>query len=128
MKRRDSDQATGPSLKEFDLVEQLCFAAGWRPPVPGQPAPSRPGRWLDWLAFLNDWRQVRDEFLAKSGDCRPDGSPWYADRVTTFAQAHGLKALESASYERIYGELEPFEGETSTAYAARAARLSRDRD
>ena len=71
-------------------------------------------------AYLADWRQVRDEFVVKRGDRRPNGEPLWADLVAAYAETHRLAALEPASGYAVRGALEP----RATAKPGKRIRLA----
>jgi len=112
--------AGGRSLKDFSIVERLCFTSGWHPLRPWESEQARVGRWADWASYLRDWGQVRNELVAHRGSAvRSDGSPLFADLVAAYAAIHGLAALDKASPFAIRGVPEPKAGETLEAYQRR---------
>jgi len=98
MRTRNRKPTTAkPSLEDYDPRELLSFGAAWSPPKDARELAAQ-GRWRSWRQFLDDWAQVREEYLAHfSWMPRPP----FADQAARIAAVEGLEALESAWHQAI---------------------------
>lgn len=65
-RRRSTRRRFILTLDTLDLADIHRLATGWRPGVLGS-------RWQTWEAFVSDYAELRDEFLASSWSTRTDG-------------------------------------------------------
>lgn len=94
---------SGPTLSDFKLPELMGFFSSWLPQGHANRT-RRHGdcRWCSWGEYVADARRIHAELIAKHrATARATGRPLFATCVLAYADAHGVEALSSATYNDI---------------------------
>jgi hypothetical protein len=88
-------RAPRAAVRDYSFYERFSWIAGFAPEAPRWPV-----RWRTRCACLDDYEQVREEFLA-SCPTWPGKRPIWAEQAREFRAKYGDAMLERASYSEI---------------------------